>query len=262
MVRIRVNIEDLKENAKDFDSVSGAVNRAGDDILAVAMAMPSYDGQLFSPARKVGYEIQTQCWELKAALSSNAESLRKAAQAFEEVDNEVITTIGLEQATITDQAQYFLATYGVDQGGNTKFGFESLGDDYMVVWYSGYYLRMKYKVPPMSQETYDKATKLIDSIKAFDKALQGVPEVMQNVFEESMWSIAKLLILAATGGAAGALAGAKAALALQTLIGAYVDYADTFTTLYNEMQDIANEYVDLFMTDDPAIDTRTYPQTP
>jgi uncharacterized protein YukE len=124
MVRIRVNIEDLKENAKDYDSVSGAVNRAGDDILAVAMAMPSYDGQLSGPARKAGYEIQTQCRELKAALSSNAESLRKSAQAFEEVDNRAIDVLSQSQEELASQTPAELK--GIDEG-NSYLGYRDDG---------------------------------------------------------------------------------------------------------------------------------------
>jgi len=93
MARIRVNTEDLKNKAKDFDSAAEAFNRAGDDILAAAMSMPSYDGQLSGPARKVGYEIQKQARELSTALSGDAESLRKTAHAFEEVDNQTIKSI-------------------------------------------------------------------------------------------------------------------------------------------------------------------------
>jgi uncharacterized protein YukE len=90
MARIRVNTEDLKNKAKDFVSAADAFNRAGDEIAALAMSMPSYDGQLSGPARKAGYEIQSQAREMKTALSGDAESLRKTAQAFEEVDNKTI----------------------------------------------------------------------------------------------------------------------------------------------------------------------------
>jgi uncharacterized protein YukE len=97
MARIRVNTEDLKTKAKDFDSAADAFNRAGDEIAAAAMAMPSYDGQLSGPARKAGFEIQSQARELKAALSNNAESLRKTAQVFEEVDNRTVYLLAQNQ---------------------------------------------------------------------------------------------------------------------------------------------------------------------
>jgi hypothetical protein len=67
--------------------VADAFNRAGDEIPALTMAMPSYDGQLSGPARKAGYEIQSQVREMKTALTSDALSLRKTAQNFEKVDN-------------------------------------------------------------------------------------------------------------------------------------------------------------------------------
>jgi uncharacterized protein YukE len=100
MARIRVNTEDLKEKAKDFDSAAEAFTRAGDEIIAAAMAMPSYDGQLSGPARKAGYEIQSQARKLKTALSKNADSLRKAAQAFEDVDNQTVSILFENQASL------------------------------------------------------------------------------------------------------------------------------------------------------------------
>jgi hypothetical protein len=102
MTRIRVNTEDLKNKAKDFESAADAFNRAGDEIAALAMSMPSYDGQLSGPARKAGYEIQSQAREMKTALSGDAESLRKAAQAFEEVDNRTIDILGENTALLSN----------------------------------------------------------------------------------------------------------------------------------------------------------------
>jgi uncharacterized protein YukE len=138
MTRIRVNTEDLKNKAKDFDSAADAFNRAGDDILAAAMAMPSYDGQLSGPARKAGYEIQSQARELKAALSNNAESLRKTAQSFEEVDNK---TVGIlrENTALMSNAPIFGGPGGendapIKQGGNPDLlGYEDYGD-YVIFW--------------------------------------------------------------------------------------------------------------------------------
>ncbi|MGB7538885.1 MAG: type VII secretion target [Anaerolineales bacterium] len=114
MARIRVNTEDLKTKAKDFDSAAEALNRAGDDILAAAMAMPSYDGQLSGPARKAGYEIQSQARELKAALSNNAEFLRKAAQDFEDVDNRTVDLLAQNQDLLASTSPAELR--GIDVG--------------------------------------------------------------------------------------------------------------------------------------------------
>jgi uncharacterized protein YukE len=106
MARIRVNTEDLKNKAKDFDSAADAFKRAGDEIIAAAMAMPSYDGQLSGPARKAGYEIQKQSRELSTALTGNAESLRKAAKAFEEVDNQAVSTFNDSNKSIIEFPLY------------------------------------------------------------------------------------------------------------------------------------------------------------
>jgi type VII secretion effector (TIGR04197 family) len=106
MARIRVNTEDVKNKARDFDSAAEAFTRAGDDILAAAMAMPSYDGQLSGPARKMGYEFQQQARELSTALAGDAESLRKTAQAFEEVDNQTTTAFGESLLSISTSPLY------------------------------------------------------------------------------------------------------------------------------------------------------------
>jgi uncharacterized protein YukE len=106
MTRIRVNTEDLRNKAKDFDSAAEAFKRAGDDILAAAMAMPSYEGQLSGPARKMGYEVQKQSQELSAALAGDAELLRKTAQAFEDIDNQSIKLLGEYSAILADSPIY------------------------------------------------------------------------------------------------------------------------------------------------------------
>jgi uncharacterized protein YukE len=106
MARIRVNTEDLQNKAKDFDSASEAFKRAGDDILAAAMAMPSYDGQLSGPARKMGYEFQKQARELSTALAGDADSLRKTAKAFEDVDNQAVNILN-ENLSILSQTPIY-----------------------------------------------------------------------------------------------------------------------------------------------------------
>ena len=100
MARIRVDTEDLKAKAEDFESAADAFNRAGDEIAAAAMAMPSYDGQLSGPARKARYEIQARAREMKANLAGDAESLRKTAQAFEDIDNQAIDVFSQSQEAL------------------------------------------------------------------------------------------------------------------------------------------------------------------
>jgi type VII secretion effector (TIGR04197 family) len=114
MARIRVNTEDLKTKAKDFESAADAFNRAGDDIAAAAAAMPSYDGQLSGPARKAGYEIQSQARDMKTALTNDAQSLQKTAQAFEEVDNQAIDAFGQNQEILLSYSSE--GVKGIDQG--------------------------------------------------------------------------------------------------------------------------------------------------
>jgi hypothetical protein len=102
MARIRVNTEDLKTKAKDFESAADAFGRAGDEIAALAMTMPSYDGQLSSPARKAGYEIQRQSREMQGLLQSDAQSLKESARAFDEVDNQSTTIFNESLVLLSD----------------------------------------------------------------------------------------------------------------------------------------------------------------
>jgi len=100
MARIRVDTEDLKTRAKDFESAADSFNKAGDDILTVAMAMPSYEGQLSGPARAVAYEIQSQSRDIKASLAGDSESLKNVAQSFEAVDKQAIDVFSQNQDSL------------------------------------------------------------------------------------------------------------------------------------------------------------------
>jgi hypothetical protein len=106
MGRIRVNTDDLKAKVKDFESAANAFNTAGDDILATAMSMPSYEGQLSGPARAAGYEIQRQSREVQTLLSGDAQSLQKTAQDFENVNNQTVDIIGENTALLSDSPIY------------------------------------------------------------------------------------------------------------------------------------------------------------
>ena len=99
-MRIRVDTDDLKAKAKDYQSAADSFGKAGDDILSVALSLPSYDGQLSGPARAAGYEIQRQSREVQAGLAGDAQSLQRSAQAFEAVDNEAIDGFGASQASL------------------------------------------------------------------------------------------------------------------------------------------------------------------
>ncbi len=90
MERIRVDTDKLKDHSKVFESSAEVFAQAGKDILNFAATLPSYDGQLSTPARAAALEINRQCQELSACLSSDAQSLAKTAKAFEDVDQETI----------------------------------------------------------------------------------------------------------------------------------------------------------------------------
>ncbi len=124
MARIRVDTDDLKAKAKDFETAANAFNKAGDEIAAAAMGMPSYDGQLSGPARAAGYEIQRQSREVQALLAGDAQSLQKTAQAFEEANNQAIDAFGQNQELLASHTPDKLQ--GIDIG-NAYLGYRDDG---------------------------------------------------------------------------------------------------------------------------------------
>jgi hypothetical protein len=90
MARIRVDTDDLKNRAKNFASAADAFTKAGDDILATAMSLPSYEGQLSGPARAAAYEIQRQNRDIKVNLLVDADSLKNTLLEFEAMDTHTI----------------------------------------------------------------------------------------------------------------------------------------------------------------------------
>ena len=114
MKRIRVDTDELKTKARDFEESAGSIARAGDEVLTVAMGLPSYEGQLSTPARAAGYEIQRRSREVQENLNRDAESLTKTAQAFESVDHQAIDGISQSKDLLFSPAA--LGIKGIDIG--------------------------------------------------------------------------------------------------------------------------------------------------
>jgi hypothetical protein len=87
MKRIRVDTDELKSKADVYEAAADILARAGDEVLAVALSMPSYEGRLSGPARAAGYEIQRQCRDLGSNLLGDSDSLNAAVQAYESIDD-------------------------------------------------------------------------------------------------------------------------------------------------------------------------------
>jgi uncharacterized protein YukE len=101
MERIRVDSDELKAKSKAFETSAGIFAEAGKEILAVAAALPSYDGQLSGPARAAALEINKQCQDIHTALTTDADSLMRIAKAFEETDLQTIQLFSGYQNTIS-----------------------------------------------------------------------------------------------------------------------------------------------------------------
>jgi hypothetical protein len=137
MTRIRVNTDDLEAKATDFESAAKAFNTAGDDILAAAMSLPSYEGQLSGPARAAAYEIQRQSRDVHASLSSDAESLRRTAQAFEEVDKQAIDAFTRNSEVLFSAINVALSVKQATDVGNSYLGYrdDDLSDVIIICMY-------------------------------------------------------------------------------------------------------------------------------
>jgi uncharacterized protein YukE len=94
MERILVDTDKLKAHSKQFESSAAVFSQVGKDILSFAAGLPSYDGQLSTPARVAALEIHCQCRDVSGYYSSDAQSLAKTAQAFEAVDNQTAKLFG------------------------------------------------------------------------------------------------------------------------------------------------------------------------
>jgi hypothetical protein len=193
MARIRVDTEDLKAKAKDFEAAADAFNRAGDEIAALAMAMPSYDGQLSGPARKAGFEIQSQAREMKAALANDALYLQKAAQDFEEVDNSIVDGLNNSSMKINDShynklqnyKQKLSLTFSSKSGGGDQLGWSDDGTT-ITMWAFGKTVKLdKSQMTPEELEAFEtyktKVKDLYDDIMYFALAL-GVDFVAIGTF--------------------------------------------------------------------------------
>ena len=109
MDRIRVNTEELRQKSKEFESSAEAYAQVGKDILSFVGGLPSYDGQLSTPARAAALEINRQCQDLHGSYTNISQSLARTAQAFEEADNQAVDTFTINQLEIskTPMGLYF-----------------------------------------------------------------------------------------------------------------------------------------------------------
>jgi hypothetical protein len=90
MTRIRVDPDLLRDIAKDFEKTSKDILDGGDNIFSVAISMPSYDGQLSTPAKKTGYEVQSRSKTLSGYYKHDSEVLIEVANRNEVIDKQVV----------------------------------------------------------------------------------------------------------------------------------------------------------------------------
>ncbi len=121
MERIKVDTDLLKEKSKVFETSASVYAQSGKEILSFAASLPSYDGQLSGPARASALEINRQCQELHDCLLSDAQSLAKTAQAFEDVDNRAIDAFGASQASLSDYSTEY-ELFGTESDGGLPAG--------------------------------------------------------------------------------------------------------------------------------------------
>jgi len=94
--------------------------------LAVAISLPSYDGQLSCPARKAGYEIQSQTRDLRANLAGDADTLIQTAQEFEDVDGQTKKIFEDSRFFLSDSPLSLGDNMAHDGGGGTEVTIETI----------------------------------------------------------------------------------------------------------------------------------------
>jgi hypothetical protein len=138
--RIRVDTDELKTKSKALETSAGVFAQAGKDILAYAASLPSYDGQLSTPARAAALEINRQCQDVHSSYMSDSQSLARTAQAFADVDNQTVDVFGENTALLSESPLYGGPGGEVapnKRGGNYNFlGYEDYGD-YVILWKNG-----------------------------------------------------------------------------------------------------------------------------
>jgi len=254
MARIRVNTDDLRNKAKDFDSAAEAFTRAGDDILAAAMAMPSYDGQLSGPARKAGYEIQSQARALGTALAGNAKFLRTAAQDFDDVNNQAVNTFVLQQEALSTLMSSITAQYSMPEktrGGTEQIGYQYISDDYVVIWLNGKYIRIQLSIPPLSEAEYQSVMDFINYINEYDSYKEDMKDALINAWKDGGKGLLVIIAAAILTSAYGAAAAAVATLGV--VIGDTVDEIRAFFERFKKFYEAADEFNELFQSGNPGI---------
>jgi uncharacterized protein YukE len=137
MTRIRVDTEELRKSAKELAASADNIGRAGDEILAVAMALPSYDGQLSGPARKGGYEIESQMKQIQNKINGDSNSLTWIAESFKKADAEMVAGISLQKLILANINTVLQRSSGlVSSNGNHTFGYKDFGE-YVILWKNG-----------------------------------------------------------------------------------------------------------------------------
>jgi hypothetical protein len=200
MARIRVDTEELKNKAEDFAAAADSVGRAGDEILAVAMALPSYEGQLSGPARAAGYEIQRRARDMQAALAGDADLLDRNAADFAAVDHRTVDLLAQNQEAILASPPAELR--GIDIG-DSYLGYrdDGLSDTVILCMYG-----TCREIPRAGNE---------EAIKEFEKYADDYKEQKEKMMNEfyktcvaAVAATGALVVLSvATAGVATAIAG-------------------------------------------------------
>jgi uncharacterized protein YukE len=257
MKRIRVDTDELKSKADVYEAAADILARAGDEVLAVALSMPSYEGRLSGPARAVGYEIQHQCRDAGGCLQRDAQALQTAARAFEEADRQSVETFAHFQSILSIQNPDapVLDSPGLStRGGNEEFGYTYLSRDYVVIWCHGKYMRVNLNVPPLTSDGFRKTMDLIEHINKFDALLQSIPDQYRGLVEDACVTIFMLLCTPVPIVGVAALLGVFWKLFEE--IKDCKEICETFQKLIKESGKIAEEYSDLYASNDPGIEAQ------
>jgi hypothetical protein len=210
MERIRVDTDELKTKSKAFETSAGVFAQAGKDILAYTASLPSYDGQLSTPARAAALEINRQCQDVHSSYMSDSQSLARTAQAFADVDNQTVDVFR-ENTALMSNAPIYGGPGGENdapkkQGGNPDLlSYKDYGD-YVIIWKFG-----EVHTIFVTDENRPLVEKYEKDVDEYCKDLAELLETIQGMILRGMDTttlVCLLLILIGLGVIAGEILGA------------------------------------------------------
>jgi hypothetical protein len=184
MKRIRIDTDQIKKTADSFEVAADCFLDAGDDILRVASGLPGYGGMLDKPAFAAGYACRRMLHDMHREIRRDARSLRDAAKAFEDVDQQTLKAIGKNHVRLAaaggrGRGLAMPAPVGgpvppddMTMGepvGTAHFGYQKVGTRFIYLFFQGRTIIVDLTV--IDVETYAQVEAFLQDVEDWNSAL-------------------------------------------------------------------------------------------